>query len=136
MINLCFIMMMQGLNLIISQLKDIEILINESLEKQFSRTKETNRYHEKFKKQLMKVEYQFLNWNTKIMTMMNIKEGTILETLVEASRNTSEDFKRMNERLRKLRNKSVTNTAYKSYEYQEMINYSSTKFKDNRIQSM
>ena len=47
-------MMMQGLNLIISQLKDIEILINESLEKQFSRTKEKNRYYEKIKEYLIK----------------------------------------------------------------------------------
>ena len=96
MINLCCIMMMQGLNLIVSQLKDIETLINESLEKQFSRTKETNRYYEKIKEQLIKVEEKFIQWT---MTMMNIKEETKLETLVEASRNTSEDFKRINERL-------------------------------------
>ena len=94
MINLCCIMMMQGLNLIISQLKDIEILINESLEKQFSRTKETNRYYEKIKEHLMRIEDQLLDWNTKIMSMMNMKEGTKLETLLEASKNTSEDFKR------------------------------------------
>ena len=55
------------------------------------------------------------------MTMMNIKEETKLETLVEASKNTSEEFKKINERLRKLRDKAETNIAFVSYEYQEMI---------------
>ena len=119
MINLCCIMMMQGLNLIVSQLKDIETLINESLEKQFSRTKETNRY-EKIKEHLMRIEDQFLDWNSKIMGMMNMKEGTKLETLLEASKNASEDFIRINEKLRKLRDKAETNIAFKNYEYQEM----------------
>ena len=96
MIDLCCIMRMQGLGLIVSQLKDIETLIDESLEKQFSRTIEKNRYYEKIKEQLIKVEEKFIQWT---MTMMNIKEETKLETLVEASRNTSEDFKRINERL-------------------------------------
>ena len=121
-------MMMQGLNLIVSQLKDIEILINESLEKQFSRTKETNRYYEKIKEHLMRLEDQFLNWNTKIMSVMNMKEGRKLEKLLEASKNSSEDLKRIYEKLRKLRDKAETNIAFVNYEYQEMKEIQLPKF--------
>ena len=76
----------------------------------------------------MRLEDQFLNWNTKIMSMMNMKEGTKLETLLEASKNTSEDFKRINEKLRKLRDKAETNIAFVNYEYKEMKEIQLPKF--------
>ena len=37
----------------------------------------------KTKEHLMRIEDQFLDWNTKIMSMMNMKEGTKLETLIK-----------------------------------------------------
>ena len=83
MVDLCCIMMMQGLGLIVSQLKDIETLIDESLEKQFSRTRETNRYYEKIKERLMKDEKRLINHSGEIREMiMTSIENKDNETLV------------------------------------------------------
>ena len=83
MVDLCCIMMMQGLGLIVSQLKDIETLIDESLEKQFSRTRETNRYYEKIKERLMKDEKRLINHSGEIREMiMTSIENKDKETLV------------------------------------------------------
>ena len=109
-------LMMQQLGLILQQLKNVSEQIDESLQQKFSRSKDTNTYYEKIKEHLMKLEDQFLNWNTKIMTIMNVKEGTKLETLLEASRNTSEELRKLREKLNVLRDKAETNIAFKNYE--------------------
>ena len=54
------------------------------------------------------------------MSMINMKEGTKLETLLEASRNTSEELRKLREKLNVLRDKAEINIAFKNYEYQEM----------------
>ena len=89
--------MIKQLELILQQLKEISEQIDDSLKQRIIRSKHTNDYYEKIKKHLMRLEDQFLNWNTKIMSMMNMKEGTKLETLLEASRNTSEELRKLRE---------------------------------------
>ena len=110
-------LMMQQLGLILQQLKDISEQIDKSLQQKFVRSNHTNEYYEKIKKHLMRIEDQFLNWNTKIISMINMKEGTKLETLLEASINTSEELRILGKRLNVLRNKEEINIAFKNYEY-------------------
>ena len=53
---------------------------------------------------------------------MTSKENTDKETLLEASKNTSEIINKANESLRKLRKRAEPDIAYKHYSYEEMIN--------------
>ena len=122
--------MMQQLGLILQRLKEISEQIDESLKQRIIRSNHTNDYYERIKKHLMRLE----DWNTKIISMINIKEGTKLETLLEASKNTSEELRRLREKLNVLRDKAETNIAFKNYEYQEMKDFQLPKVHEYPIQ--
>ena len=122
--------MMQQLGLILQQLEEISEQIDESLKQRIIRSNHTNDYYEKIKKHLMRLE----DWNTKIISMINMKEGTKLEKLLEASRNTSEELRKLREKLNVLRDKAETNIAFKNYEYQEMKEIQLPKFHEYPIQ--
>ena len=116
-------LMIRQLGLIIQQLKDVSDQIDESLQQKFSRSKETNAYFEKIREWLTKVEERFMNWNKELRKLlMNSKENTDKETLVEASRSTNNEFRKINESLRKLRKRAESTINYKHYSYEEMIN--------------
>ena len=102
------------LTLIKLKIEDIKEAINEALDTKFKRGKESNRFYVKLETKFIKIKENYFEWNKNL-----IKQETE-EELIKESEKTSEEIKKINESLRKLRKRAETTIDYKHLPYEQL----------------
>ena len=102
------------LSLINIKFEDIKEAIKEALDTKFKRGKESNRFYDKLETKFIKIKENYFEWNKNL-----IKQETE-EELIKESEKTSEEIKKINESLRKLRKRAETIMNYKHLSYEQL----------------
>ena len=97
-------------NLINIEIEDIKETINKALETKFEKGKDSNQFYEKIYEKFMKVKENYFNLTKQETEKEIVKESEI----------TSEEIKKINESLRKLRKKAETTIDYKHLPYEQL----------------
>ena len=97
-------------NLINVEIEDIKETINKALETKFEKGKDSNQFYEKIYEKFMKVKENYFNLTKQETEKEIVKESEI----------TSEEIKKINESLRKLRKKAETTIDYKHLPYEQL----------------
>ena len=97
-------------NLINVEIEDIKETINKALETKFEKGKDSNQFYEKIYEKFMKIKENYFNLTKQETGKEIVKESEI----------TSEEIKKINESLRKLRKKAETTIDYKHLPYEQL----------------
>ena len=100
---------MMKLSLINVEIEDIKETINKALDTKFEKGKDSNQFYVKIYEKFMKVKENYFNLTKQETEKEVIKESEI----------TSEEIKKINESLRKLRKRAETTMNYKHLSYEQ-----------------
>ena len=105
------------LSLIKMKIEDTRETINEALNTKFIRGRESNQFYDKLETRFIRIKENYFEWNKSVRK--SIKKETE-EELIKESEKTSEEIKKINESLRKLRQRAETTINYKHLSYEQL----------------